>query len=482
MALGPADPANRRLLGGRIPLKPVSDDVLRILANASWLSAAQVGFGVLAFVSTTYLARTLGPFGFGQWQFAASAGSLLATTSAFGLTTYGAWVVARHRAAPRELISRILSLRIAAIAAVLVGWTGLVLVAPSAASPPLLLIGAAAGYGIRGLWPDWLYQGLARGRRLAAATIAHPALWLALLVVSVRGPDQISAVPATQVISAVALGLAFWIDAWRRLPTTSVGQASRWQILRSAVPLGIAGTTIQLLLSLDYLVLTALSSPAETAQYAAAARVMLFLQGFGVAFHVAVLPAMVQAVQEGRARRLTRDLQTLLLATTVPLAVLLWLFAGPLVVTIYGAPYTHAATVLGVLAWQIPIELVGTIYANLLIAKGWHRWYAGVFMLGAGLKLLLLVVLIPIGAAVAVAFVSLFTVGSIVTVALVLSRHEVEFDPSVVTAVAVGAVCLALFLHLTDLPLLIAIALGLVIYVSTSVLVRSVLAATRPGG
>jgi PST family polysaccharide transporter len=238
-------------------------------------------------------------------------------------------------------------------------------------------------------------------------------------------------------------------------------------ILRAAAPLGIATVMVQLLVNMDYVLVGVLASRFETAQYAAAYRVMLLVQGFGVAFHAAVLPTLTnQLSREGQASTLLRSLLTILFATVLPVSIVIGALAPELVLTIYGQAYAAAGPVLSVLAWQIPIEVVGTLYANMLIAQGRHRRYAAILGLGAALKFLLILALAPAFGALGVAFASVIALSVVVVSALMQARLAISIDPRAVVAIGSGMALLLVFLRLSGgAPMPLQIILGAIAYV-----------------
>jgi polysaccharide transporter, PST family len=439
-----------------------SDDLLRIGRNAAWLTIGQVSFGLLSFAAAAFLARVLAPTAFGIWQSAAAIGALLAVVSTSGLATYGTWAVARHPERARSFVSAILRLRAVTTTIVVLCFAAVLIGIQAETRVRVVFLMAGVGYCLRAFWPDWVYQGMGRGGRLAMATLAHPLLWLLLLAGFVRGPADLILVPTTYITVAVAAGLILWRDLWKLVDTSDDWRESLWRVYRSAVPLALAGIAVQLLVSLDYIVLTVMTAAADIAQYASAVRLALFIQGIAVAVHAAAFPTVTRAVRDGSALRLLGQLQAILITVTVPVAFGLSYAAGPLVGLVFGAEYGGSVDVLRVLAWQIPVEAVGTLYANLLIARGRHRTYALIFGIGTCAKLIMLLILVPMFGIVGAAMASVAAIGCIVSAALGLSRIEVQFDVAVVAATLVGGGVVIAFLEAVGMrqaSFVIAIAL-----------------------
>lgn len=441
--------------------------LLGVLKNASWLSASQLAVALLSFGTTTYLARVLAPPSFGAWQVAAALGAFLAVLAGIGLSPYGVWRVARDPSVAKGIARSFIGLRTGLCAIFFVLWLVVTALVPVSNEGRVLLVGAVAGYMLRSLWPDWVYQGLGRGVGLAIATATHPLVWLILLALFVAGPTDLALVPATFFLTAACFGAAFWFYVWRTVPASADLHEGRMAILRAAAPLGIATVMVQLLVNMDYVLVGVLASRFETAQYAAAYRVMLLVQGFGVAFHAAVLPTLTnQLSREGQASTLLRSLLTILFATVLPVSIVIGALAPELVLTIYGQAYAAAGPVLSVLAWQIPIEVVGTLYANMLIAQGRHRRYAAILGLGAALKFLLILALAPAFGALGVAFASVIALSVVVVSALMQARLAISIDPRAVVAIGSGMALLLVFLRLSGgAPMPLQIILGAIAYV-----------------
>ena len=344
------------------------------------LFAGEVLSKLCVFAAFAYLARVLGPAGFGLIELALSITLFFVMAVDGGLGSYGARVVsARPEEAPR-LLAQITAVR--AVAAVL-------------AYVPILLgslfygmpgAGMLAVYGLVvfavPLFNQWLFQGFRAMHLVAAGTALRNVVFAAVVFAFVRRGADLRVVALAEVAGASALAV-FTTVALRRVlriapePSDLVGGAMR--MLRQSWPLGASEVTWAALWYSPGIVLGTLSTNEQLAWMAGPLRIVLALHTFVWLYFFNLLPALSRALVSGdhEWRSLTRrSLRTSMWVAGL-VALTGTVFAPVIVQTVYGDAYAPAALPLQIVIWMIPLAWFSGHFRYSLIAAGEQRWEFG---------------------------------------------------------------------------------------------------------
>ena len=391
-------------------LGPLSRDIL-------YLAAGRAGAMLLSFVTLALLARKLGPVSLGSLQFALAAFFYVGFAVDLGLPILGArdYAIAPKKA---ELVSRVLTARLFLAAVVAIGLVLFALSAPIGPAARMMAIAMALWATATAASLEWVLQGSERFAALGLVETGSAAFQLLAAIILVHGPSDL--VPAFGVI-----GVGLWattIGAWfaTRKEGPRASGSLQADVIRRAIPLGIAALAVGIYYSVDALLLGILRGQIEVAYYAIAYRVVTPLLVLAVIAGTVVLPALARATTTRTldAVPVLRSLSAILLCLGLPAAAGTTLVAGPLVKFVFGPVYLPAAVPLALLVWSVIAVYANAPFAYLMIARGQHREYMIATVGGALVNTVLNLALIPslgvIGAAVAT------IVTEIVVVTLVL--------------------------------------------------------------
>ena len=248
-----------------------------LLRNASVLFAGQALGLVVPLLTVPYLARVLGPAGWGPVLAAQALGNWLLLILEFGFELSGTRAVARARVAPQSMADVVHGVQSAKI--LLVAGASAVLVAAMVASPALrqntvLVLWTFAFAILRGLSPIWFYQGIERVRgAVTVDTVSRVAASLGVFLV-VRGPGDGWWVLALQAIFAgVSLAvLTAWLARDVALRTPTVEAAVR--TLREGSSIFACRAWSGLYIQGNTLILSALAGPAIVGFFGGAERLV----------------------------------------------------------------------------------------------------------------------------------------------------------------------------------------------------------------
>lgn len=454
----------------------------RIARNLGALTLARGVTAVLSLVTFAYLARVLEPERFGVLGVGLSLLAYFGLPVNLGLSVLGTRELARDPGRASGLASGIVGLRLALLALGLAGYLLAVLLFEF----PLLYKVALAVQGLtlagHAIAVDWVYQGVERMGTLAVRNVAVAVLTLGGAFLFVRGPgDLVWAATVTMLALVAANGwllLAFRRDFG---PFKLRGHRGAWGgWIRQGLPLLTTLFMVTVYTHTDTLMVGAMRGEEEAGLYTAAFKVMtaaiipldILLQAF--------MPALSKAVgdlgqMQGRGQAFARAL----LVVGVPVTLGGALHAGTLMELFYGADYRSATVVLSLLMGAAFFHYLNTALGNPLIAWDRERWYMSALVLGAGINVVLNLLLVPLYGGAGAATATMACQGTVLLV-LAVMHYRVAGQLYVgialrvlpAAAVAVGAPLLAG--HRWGWPFTLVVIASVVLYAACILLVRAV--------
>lgn len=427
-----APPENLRQRGIALAQRVLPEGIARRVAqNTGWLIGERVLRLVGALGVTVWLVRYLGPADFGLLSYAISVGMIVEVIAGLG---FAVLVVRDLVASPEDevdllgtaLVLRFMAGLVFGGAAVAFVWfidgdpRAVAVVAVVVSVVPLRALGTF----------DQAFQARMQSRlsvtaRLSAFGIAT----LTKVVLLIVGAPLIAFAVAVA-LEAVAAAIAFVV-----LYTRSGGAPRRlrlqwWRarsLLREAWPLALASGAAMVALRIDQVMLRQMTSDTELGVYAAAARLSEVWYFVPVALATALFPALVGSRDDDEThdRRLQGALDIAAWGA-IAIALFVTVFGGVIINLIYGARFEDAAGILRMQVWAGPFVFLGVISGRSLLARGFQRFEAARYIIGAPLNVGLNLVLIPEYGGMGAAFATLLSYVAISYVLPVLyppTRH-----------------------------------------------------------
>jgi O-antigen/teichoic acid export membrane protein len=354
------NPVKRHLVG------LVKNPGIGMVRDLAMLSLGQVGAQVLGFATFAWLARALGPAGYGTLEYVMALAAFTAAFVDFGL---GAIAVRAHAQEPGALA------RFAAILPVLRLLIGLLtvpamivfvfLAAPEGpdgdtARKLVLFFGLAV---LMQAWrQEWLLQATERMDRAALAQMLKTGSFAALVFLLVGGPEDLILVGAIEVAS-VAIWIGFYLSSQVRAGISlrlSAPLADLGRLLREAAPLGANAVLWGVTLYLPLILLGSLAGVEQAAWFAAAQRLVAALLAFTYLYHFNLYPAMTRRFAEGPAALVQvsgASMRVLAWAMFIP-AMLTSVYAADLTALLFGAPFAASGPALAILIWSVPVHFL----------------------------------------------------------------------------------------------------------------------------
>jgi O-antigen/teichoic acid export membrane protein len=391
----------------------------RIARNVGALALARGVTAVLSLVTFAYLARVLEPAAFGVLGVGLSLLAYFGLPINLGLSVLGTRALAREPARATALAGGIVGLRLALLALGLGGY--LVAVLLFALPFPYRVALAVQGFTLVGqaIAVDWVYQGVERMGALALRNVIVAVLTLGGALLLVRGPDDVVWAAAVTMLAVVAAN-GWLLFTFRRDfgPLQLRGHRSAWGgWIRQGLPLLTTLFMVTVYTHTDTLMVGAMRGEAEAGLYTAAFKVMMaaiipldvLLQAF--------MPALSNALGDLRLMRVRGEaFARTLLIVGIPLTLGSALHAGSLMELFYGADYRTGALVLSLLMGAALFHYLNTALGNPLIAWDRERWYMMALVLGAGVNVILNLVLVPLYGGAGAAAATMACQGSVLLV------------------------------------------------------------------
>ena len=396
--------------------------------NTLWM-LAEKGFRlVLGFLVGVYVARRLGPAQFGLLNYAISFVALFSVLATLGMDAVAVRELVRRPQRAAAILGSVLTLKAAGFAVMAVAVGGVLVCSPMANRDRLLMAVILAGYGFQIFQVfDFSFQSRVLGKYSAMSQIA------ALLVASgfrlwfawTGAPLWCFAAAESGYIALSVFGYAFF---YRMLG----GRVSLWRfdrgearfMLRESLPLLLAGAAGMVYVRIDQVMITWMLGDAANGQYAAAIRLAEALYLLPLVVADSFFPSLVGTRSTSLLRYYRRTEQLMRFMFYCALLLIVPVAAGGYfcILSLYGAAYREAAALFLLLAAKILLVYPGFIYGKWYLAEGMQKLTLLVSLCGAGLNVLLNLVLIRCWGVSGAAVAALATTAAIYLLFPVFSR------------------------------------------------------------
>jgi PST family polysaccharide transporter len=327
----------------------------RIAHNAASLYLVQACRKLLPLFTLPYLARVLGPSGWGDVAFTQSMGDFIGIFIEFGFLLSATRDLAQNRNS-KEASGRIAVGTFGAQAAL--ASLAVVIALAVSTQVPLLsshpkLLSAGIIYGVAGgLSPIWLFQGLERMALVASLEVSSKVAALGAILLFVHSPsDEWKVLAFQSAAPVVTMLVGFWM-AHRLLTLYLPSLAMVWRALRMGWPMFLlrSGATTY---STGNVIILALFAPASIVGYfASAEKLAKAMTGLLMPIRDAFYPRLSQlaAHSHGENQRLTRISALIEVGCGLILSIAAFAGAHVIVRIVFGRTFEPAVALLQILA------------------------------------------------------------------------------------------------------------------------------------
>ena len=440
------------------------------------LGSGEVVARVVAFAATIYVARTLGAEYYGIIGFAAAIVLYLSRIVDGGMELgVGIREIAADPGRIQVVVPSVLTARIVT-AVLLSGALGLLglLVFPQPEGAVLALYGMtllAVGASSR-----WVYLGLEQTSLVAIVRTGGELLMVLLVFLLVRGPGDLTRVPAAQFLGDMlaAVVLLGWL-VYRGCPLRPrLDFDVLRRVLPRAVPMVGASLVGLMIYNSDLVFLRVFDGTIAVGYYAAAYALISFMSNVGSAYGLSLLPTLTRlGGTPGEQHRLFGTATAQVFAATLPIAIGCTILAPGIIELVFGSDFSNSATPLRILVWAIPVSVLRDVAIAALMSHGREGRIFRLTAASAVLNLALNLLLIPrfslAGAAAATVITEAVRMAAAFGFARVDGFRGVGVGRLWKAGVA-GTAMTVLLLTLWPIAVLIAIPLGALAYAATLLL------------
>jgi PST family polysaccharide transporter len=389
--------------GFEFPVKTPSRKVFEsnIARNAASLYVVQACRKIVPIFTIPYLARVLGPSGWGDVAFTLSMGDLIALFAEFGFILSATRELAQNRDSDEAcglIAGGTLGAQVVlSIVGVLAAWAVSTQVPLLRSHPRLLCAGLVYGVA-QGIAPFWLFQGLERMTLAASLEVAGKLSALAAIFLFVHAPSDEWKVLVFQsfapvVIAVVGIWMAHRLINFR-MPTLPM----IWRAIRASWPMFLLRGGMAAYSTVNVLILAMFAPASVVGYYASAEKLSKAILGLLLPIRDAFYPRLshLAAHSPKENERLTRISALIEGGAGLILSVGTFMFAGLIMKTIFGKSFAEAVPLLQIMA-AIPLiwSLSDAIGFQSLLPAGKEALLTKVIMAGALVNCSLAFILAP---------------------------------------------------------------------------------------
>jgi polysaccharide transporter, PST family len=373
----------------------------KLTRNALALYGVQFCRKLVPLMSVPYLARILGPAGWGRVAFALAFGELLVMLIEFGFNLSATREVARHRECRkscREIAAGVLGAQaVLSVAAVSVALALMPLI-PALRNHPRLF-GAALFYGVaQGIAPLWFFQGLERMGTAAALEISGKLLGLACILAVAHSPSDDWKVLLVQALPPAICSIAGIALMHRATGLEMPRIAGIRGALERGWPLFLFRSGLSLYGIANAFVLGLFAPAVQVGYFASAEKIGKAASGLLSPVREAIYPRLSNLIRHSPsdARRLASAGSQIAIAAGLLISSMLFVLAPWIVRVLMGSGFGPAVSVLRILS-VLPLIIAVTESVGLqwLLPQGRDKTVNQIIFSGGFLNLALAFLLAP---------------------------------------------------------------------------------------
>ncbi|MBA2524888.1 MAG: flippase [Pyrinomonadaceae bacterium] len=449
-----------------------------IVSNILSLGSGEIVARLIAFLGSAYLARRLEPAGFGMISFAAALFGYLALGVTAGFNDVGAREVARRPQDASSIAASVILLRtvLACFALAALGVLVWFLHKP----PTLKLVIVLMGFSLFSLALDtsWAYKGLERSFPVSIALVVGQVLFVGLVLVFVKGPEDVAIVPVAQFVGEIAAALLLLVPILR---TGKVRLDIRegLKLLRSSGLRTVTRILRTLIFTFDLVLIGFLLGERQVGLYSAPYRICFLFVAIAVTVHVSYMPALSRAFKQGpmAISDVARRSMGISAAIAAPMVVGGALLAAPLLQTFFGLEYVEGANAFRLLLLSIGLIFIHSTIYNLLLVSDLLRIEVGITAFAAAVNIVLVLMLVPRYGIVGAAFCTAVAEGIVLLMGLTIThRRGITFNVRYLVRpiLAAGLMGIVLVLMGSGHSLLLYLPIGVMTYLLALIILRGV--------
>ncbi len=395
----------------------------RLAKNMATLLVLRIIDQALPIVVIPFLARTLGPEGFGLVALAQSLALYTIVTTQYGFELSGTRAVARERQEIRslaELISNIVATQLLLSLIMVIGSIVLVSHMPDFDNQPALIASALA-YGVaQGLYPLWYFTGRERVAVIATIGIAAKILATVAIVALVDQSGDEWIVLACYAVCIGAASLAGFLLIAREMRFVRPSLKAICATLKFGGTLFLTRIATMMTAAGNTLLIGVLLAPAQVAVFAAGEKLCRPVAWLVQPINMVLMARLAHLFSHAPDQARTIAVLSTLILSAIGIAAggALWIMAPLVVVLFFGETegFQDVTSIMRIMAMIVPLMITNNALVNQwIVPKGRDRTLTTVVVLGAILNVILVILIAPSYGPTGVAWVTIIAAGFTLT-------------------------------------------------------------------
>ena len=460
------------------------NQIKSIFKNTSWLTVSQVITSVCAFIWTIIIARYLGVADYGIVSFAVSFTGLLGILMDFGMSIYITREIAKNKDAIEKYCNNIFLFKLilalvlfilSAILLYLMNYPFITIVVTLIFTAELVFISMT--YFLNGI-----FQAFENVKYQAIGTILNSILLLLGILATIWFDFGVIAIAISYAFGcSIFFGYMFlkYIKTFS-FPNFKLDLEFIKEILWNSIPFALTNFFYSIYFTIDLVMLSYLVGGYSTGIYKSAYNIIYVFTTFFVVYQSVIFPIMSKFFKESQdLLKITYELSVkYLLLIILPISIVIFFYARPLVDLIYTNQYSLASVPVQILIWTVSFLFINGVASTLLNAINREFTVTKVYIAAAIFNVLLNVILIPLfdynGAAMATVLSEV-----LITVLTLYYIFKTDFKPDfsllkTVIKIIFVSIVLAIALYLINVSMWLAIPIGIIIYIVLLIITRLV--------
>ena len=444
----------------------------RLVSNTVWRAVAFGARAVGGLVATIFVARTLGPLGFGRFQFALALTLLLSFVVMLGLPKLLVREIARDPEGAAARVDSALFICLVAGGAVgglllCIGWVA------GADRSLLLMVGLTMIADSVGRIVMALFWAFERMRYEAIAVGIQESAFVAFTLFALAVDGGVEGVMLAYLTSRVIGFVVAWVIAATKLscatrPRRHAGVVR--PMLKATIPFAIDDGLSLAYVRIDAVLLGLFKGPTAVGLYQSATNLVLYLNVLPRMVNMSMYPQMSRAwpEQPWAIRRLRDASIRLLGAVAIPITVGSIMLAPEIIGVLYGPKFEPAVRYYQLLVLVIPLRILGNTLGTAITSVDRQAQRAFIVGVAAALNVGLNLILIPMWSILGAVVATLVTESWVFLAYAVLLRRVLGPSHLLSEVAATSLACGPLALVVTALspaPLALLIVAGAAAYV-----------------
>ena len=404
----------------------------RVLSNFVALSIVQASNYLVPVIILPYLFRVLGDSRYGLVEFARAVSIYFLTLTDYGFSLSATREIAVHRDDPQkvsEIFSAVMLLRFLLVVLSLAALGVIVMAVPRLRADwavYLLAFGPVIG---QWLLPAWLFQGMERMKLVAIVNVIARLLFIVLICVFVRGPDDYLYVPTFQSLTVIGTGLISLIVAFRAFPIRFYipPLAALKREFRNGWHIFLSRMATTLYTTSNIVILGLFTGNASVAYYAAGDKIARAVQGLQIPLSQAIFPHIAKLAAQSRQAALAFTSRVLRIVSVLTLGLSVGLFvAAPYIARLaLGERFAPGVPVIRILSFLPFIIGLSNIFGvQIMVNFGLKRAMTRILTAAGVLNIIMAVALVVPFRYIGISVTALLTETFVTTVMFVVLRRN----------------------------------------------------------